>query len=344
MLQHIFMGAALIGLYLTTFVNYLLFHSLAEFFSITVAFSFFMIAWSSRDYIKNQYLLFIGVAYLFIAFLDLLHTLSYKGMTIFTDYDYYANQLWIGARYMESITLVAAFYFLDKNKKFRPEFLFAAYLGITTLLIFSIFIWKIFPVCFIEGSGLTLFKKISEYIICGILTGAMGLLYKHRHRFKQTIYRLLTISIVCTIISELAFTFYVSNYGLSNLIGHYFKLFSFYLIYKAIVETGIQRPSTIIFRELDTANKNLNQQIREKEKLQQEREHMIAQLQNALSKVKTLSGLIPICSHCKKIRDDQGYWNQLESYLHEHSDAKLSHGICPECLKTHYPNYKNGDS
>jgi PAS domain S-box-containing protein len=58
----------------------------------------------------------------------------------------------------------------------------------------------------------------------------------------------------------------------------------------------------------------------------------------ALAKVKKLSGLLPICSHCKKIRDDKGYWNQIESYIHEHSEAVFSHGICQECAKKHYPD------
>lgn len=65
---------------------------------------------------------------------------------------------------------------------------------------------------------------------------------------------------------------------------------------------------------------------------------LIAELRDALANVKKLSGLIPICSHCKKIRDDQGYWKQLEDYLLEHSDAKFSHGICQECADLHYPD------
>ena len=56
-------------------------------------------------------------------------------------------------------------------------------------------------------------------------------------------------------------------------------------------------------------------------------------VEEALAKVKKLSGLLPICSHCKKIRDDKGYWNQIESYIHEHSEAEFSHGICQECAK-----------
>jgi CheY-like chemotaxis protein len=62
-------------------------------------------------------------------------------------------------------------------------------------------------------------------------------------------------------------------------------------------------------------------------------------LQDAHYRIKTLSGMLPICSHCKKIRDDRGYWNQLEEYISEHSQAEFSHGICPECVKKHYPDY-----
>ncbi len=64
-------------------------------------------------------------------------------------------------------------------------------------------------------------------------------------------------------------------------------------------------------------------------------------LNKALLEVKTLSGMLPICSYCKKIRDDKGYWNQLESYIHEHSDAQFSHGICPECTRKYYPEIYN---
>jgi len=70
-----------------------------------------------------------------------------------------------------------------------------------------------------------------------------------------------------------------------------------------------------------------------------EREKLITELQEAIAKVRTLRGLLPICSSCKKIRDDKGYWNQLESYIQEHSDAAFSHGICPECLKRIYPEF-----
>jgi len=67
------------------------------------------------------------------------------------------------------------------------------------------------------------------------------------------------------------------------------------------------------------------------------RQQLIVQLQEALAKVKTLSGLLPICASCKKIRDDQGFWHQVEVYIQEHSDAEFTHGICPECAQKLYP-------
>ena len=74
-----------------------------------------------------------------------------------------------------------------------------------------------------------------------------------------------------------------------------------------------------------------------------ERDRFIHKLQEALNKVKTLSGLLPICSSCKKIRDDRGYWKQIEDYIREHSPANFSHSICPECAKRLYPEFYKGN-
>jgi membrane protein implicated in regulation of membrane protease activity len=73
--------------------------------------------------------------------------------------------------------------------------------------------------------------------------------------------------------------------------------------------------------------------------LEQERERLIAELQEALSGIRTLKGMLPICSSCKKIRDDKGYWNQIEAYVSEHTEAEFTHGICPECAKKLYPKH-----
>jgi hypothetical protein len=335
--------AAFVGLYATTFVNYLLFHTLAEIFSIVVAFSIFVIAWNSRTYISNAYLLFVGIAYLFIGFLDLLHTLAYKGMPIFTNYDYYANQLWIGARYMESITLLTAFFFLGKPRLPSVERIFSLYLVITGLIVASIFSWKIFPVCFIEGIGLTPFKKISEYLICGILVAALYCLHRKRDQFDDKVSGLLLASILCTILSELAFTFYISNYGFSNMVGHYCKIFSFLFLYRALILTGIMRPYELIFRELTQTNQALEEEIAQRERIQQQNEGLIVSLQKALDDIQTLEDILPVCVYCKKIRDDsnsapgKGPWMRMEEFLYRKSGTAVSHGCCPEC----YQRYKD---
>lgn len=82
----------------------------------------------------------------------------------------------------------------------------------------------------------------------------------------------------------------------------------------------------------------------ERKQDQAEREHLIDELKAALAQVKNLSGLLPICSGCKKIRDDQGYWNRIETFISEHSDAQFSHGICPDCAKKYFPDYKENES
>ena len=79
--------------------------------------------------------------------------------------------------------------------------------------------------------------------------------------------------------------------------------------------------------------------ITERKKTEEEKEKLIAELQKALSAIKQLHGILPICSSCKKIRDDKGSWNQLESYIREHSEAEFSHGLCPDCAKRLYPDY-----
>ena len=77
--------------------------------------------------------------------------------------------------------------------------------------------------------------------------------------------------------------------------------------------------------------------ITRRKAIEADREKLIQKLQDALDKIKTLRGIIPICASCKKIRDDEGYWNEIESYIKKHSEADFSHGICPECARKLYP-------
>jgi PAS domain S-box-containing protein len=86
----------------------------------------------------------------------------------------------------------------------------------------------------------------------------------------------------------------------------------------------------------------VKEDITARKQTEAERDKLIQDLQDALANVKSLSGLLPICASCKKIRDDKGYWDQVESYIQKHSEAKFSHGMCPDCIKKWYPDLKEG--
>jgi hypothetical protein len=81
------------------------------------------------------------------------------------------------------------------------------------------------------------------------------------------------------------------------------------------------------------------QDVTERKKIEVERENLILQLQSAAEHIRTLKGILPICSSCKKVRDDKGYWQQVEAYVTRHTEATFTHGICPDCMARLYPDY-----
>jgi len=256
---NIFQGAIalliLAGLYLVSLRNYLLFHGIVELASIAIAFSIFIIVWNTRRTITNTFFLVIGISFLFTGGIDLFHMLAYKGMGVFAgNSSDTPTQLWIAARYFQSIAFLAATLLigksLTKDRKYDVEVIFTVCAVATGFLLASIFVWQDFPHCFIEGTGLTPFKIVSEYVISVILIAAICILYSKRCSFDQSVWRFLVASLVFLIAGELAFTSYASVYGFMNMLGHLFKLVSFYFFYRAIVVVGITRPVDLLFFEL----------------------------------------------------------------------------------------------
>jgi hypothetical protein len=331
------MATATVGLYLTSRSSYLLFHSLAEILSVVVVFSVFLVTWSSRRYIENGYLLFVGAAAPALGTLDLIHTLAYQGMPTFPGFDFAGNQLWIAARYLESLTLLAGFSALSARRRPRPLLVLVASGLVTALVLASIFAWRVFPACFVAGQGQTRFKILSEYVVMGILAVDAGLLVANRARFDRGVYGALLGSILLAICTEAAFTVYVSNYGPANMVGHFLKLASYSLIYLAIVQTAVERPFALVFRELASTNEALAAEVASRRATERDRERVILELRTALDEISTLRGIIPICAHCKNIRDDEGSWSQVEAYVRRHAHVEFSHGICPTCLGRHFP-------
>ncbi|MCQ8892704.1 MAG: ATP-binding protein [Candidatus Methanosuratincola sp.] len=254
--------ALLILVTITRAYSYLLFHSLVELFSIVIAFSIFLIAWNSKQSMDNDFLLFLGIVYLFVGIIDLFHTLAYKGMGVFPGFDSnLPTQLWITARYFESTGLLISTVFL--KRKLRPALALALYASATSIALLSIFS-RSFPVCYIEGYGLTVFKVASEYIIVLVLALSIIRIYRLRSLFDRHVLFLVSSSIAVTAFSELSFTLYLDVYGLFNMLGHILKLISFYLIYLSIVRVGITIPHALLFRATKENEERLQRIVEEK--------------------------------------------------------------------------------
>ena len=246
----------LLGLYGASLYSYLLFHSIVEVFSIVIACSIFVLVWNSRQIIDNPYLVIIGIAYLFVGGIDFVHTLAYKGMGVFTGYG--ANlptQLWIAGRYLQGISFLIAP--LGMKRTVNYPAVLGVYFLVSAFLVLSIFTWDIFPDCYLEGVGLTPFKILSEYVISSFFALAIVLLLRRRRDFDPQVLRLLCLSLVLTVFSELAFTLYVDVYGFFNYLGHFFKVAAFYFFYKAVIETGLVTPYRLLFRNLKQSEEEL---------------------------------------------------------------------------------------
>ena len=164
------MGFILIlgGISYLGFANFLLFHSIVELICISIGIIIMIIAINMYPYGVPLGILILGLSYGCITIFDGLHVLSYKGMGVIESNG--ANlptQFWIIARYMESLSTLAAMLLFKKRINFK--WIKSLYLASSLLLIFAVFHWGIFPNCFIEGVGLTPFKITSEYFISGIL-------------------------------------------------------------------------------------------------------------------------------------------------------------------------------
>lgn len=228
----------------------MLFHTIVELFSIVVAFAVFIVTWNSRKMQDNSFLHLVGISYIFIGALDLLHTLTYKGMDMIPVEGFLANQFWVATRMLEALTLLTGLLLIKRRQKLNSDLVFLGYFVISLLIILSILYWQTFPVCFIEGVGQTPFKIYMEYLIITVLLIASALLIKNRKQFNPSVFRLLLASMIFTVLSECCFATYTTNNGPINEMGHYAKLISFFLIYKANVETGFIRPTDLIFKNL----------------------------------------------------------------------------------------------
>jgi PAS domain S-box-containing protein len=237
----LFSGLLLLGLFLTSRYSYLLFHTISGFFSVLIAAGVFAIAWNSRRFQENSYLLFLGIAYLFVGGLDFLYTLTYQALGIFPALSHQVpGQLWLAARTLESLSLFLAPQFI--GRRLRPFAVLAAYLlafSVTVLIILVAPHPLELPA---SGPVLTALQKTVQYVNPVLLLGAMALLWLGRKEFDPSVLRLLLGGITLALGSEITLSFLARASTAAGLTGHLFRIASLYLIYRALIAAELIKP------------------------------------------------------------------------------------------------------
>ncbi len=232
--------------------NSLLFHYFVEGFAIIVAILTYVVAFNTYRFSQSHFLMFIGSGYFWVGVLDFCHTISFSNNHLFSNADEGTTiQFWILARFFEAGILCSFTMFM--SKKLNTVLLNRVLAGIFTAAMLLVALgWM--PTMYEEGVGLTNLKIVSEYVIIAILLLAAKRVWNYRSQLNYSVYKLLMLSIFLTILAETAFTLYSSLSGLAIIIGHIFKLLSFWTIYVALVESTLTQPFKSLTLSSDTFN------------------------------------------------------------------------------------------
>ena len=249
--------------------SYLVFHNIAEFFSVMVSLSI-GVGWFTYEQSKNRHALFLGSAFLAIGLMDFMHTLSYSGMPPFITANSAnkSTQFWIAVRLFTAATFVAgAYVYAERPRRWlsKPALMTAAVAVPALVFTVVIFYPQFVPDTFKEGVGLTFFKKSSEYLIIVLLSLAAASYWR---RFSKTGDRTLIFYVAAFIVcifSELVFAVYRSVFDTYNVLGHVYKVAAFSLIYTGIFAASVKYP----YLELADTSERLRLDIMERNRIEE---------------------------------------------------------------------------
>jgi Membrane-associated sensor domain/Stage II sporulation protein E (SpoIIE) len=233
-------AVVLLGLLaLTSLHSYLLFHTLAELAFIIVCVAVIIMAGSLRQFLDDDFALFLGIALVFVAILHTIHLVDYPGLGMISHSLDPPTQLWLGARLLLAATFVVAPFAIGRRVNLR--LVAVCYAACDALLLASIFWWHDFPATLTQG-GLTPFKRVTEYVVCLLFVIAIVSLRRRRDQLPAQSFRLLSAALVTSIVAELWFSVYHSVPTWPNLVGHLFLVLSAVLFFRAVVDDGLARP------------------------------------------------------------------------------------------------------
>ncbi|MBI4767582.1 MAG: GAF domain-containing protein [Deltaproteobacteria bacterium] len=226
---------------------YIVFHNIAEFFSIMVSLSMFGMGWFTYDQSKNRHALFLGTAFLAIGLMDFMHSMGMAGMPDFftPNHPNKSTQFWVAVRLFQGAAFLAsAFVYPDRPIRWLSKKVLMSSSLLVSMLVFTAitFFPAYMPTTFVPGVGLTPFKKISEYVVI-VLLGAAGIVYWRRmaRTGERLLIYYLTAFVIC-IFSELVFAFYTRVYDTYNVLGHIYKVAAFSLIYYGVYKASVKAP------------------------------------------------------------------------------------------------------
>jgi len=245
--------------------SYLVFHNVAEFFSVMVSLSIFGLGWHSYGESKDQHALFLSTAFLAIGLMDFMHTLGYAGMPAFItpNSPNKSTQFWIAVRFLTaSAFLASAYVYSEKPNRWlsKVNLIIAAFTVCGLVFIGITFFPSDVPATFIEGIGLTPFKKNSEYLIICLFLLAFVVYWKRMSKTGDRLIIYYLAAFVLCIFSEFVFAVYKSVFDTYNVLGHVYKVLAFYLIYKGIFVSSIKNP----YEKLIDINDKLQIEIAER--------------------------------------------------------------------------------
>lgn len=263
--------------------TYLTWHNLFELFSILISFAVFFVSYYSYSQSGNLRSIFLGSVFMLIGFIDLFHTLSFKGMPDFLIPNTGANRattFWIVARLLGSIGFFVAG-MIPVNRKAslkRVFFLIIPIIVSLSILIAATYLPGLFPPMYIEGKGLTGTKLSLEYIVMFLLAAAVIKFVLEYNRTKDFLIVLFSGSLVLRIFSEFAFTHYNQVYDIYNYLGHVYKILAYFIVFRVMFVYSVQKP----YLELEAARDEIKNYADNLDRIVEERTKEIKQINQKL--------------------------------------------------------------
>lgn len=339
-------GLTASALYIISHFNFLLFHNIAETYTVIVSVCIFTISWNTKDTISEFFML-LGITFLSVGVIRIFHQMTFEGVAIFANADMnMSTQLWVASRYLEILGILLAIVFCRKSINFTlAVFVTAVFL---LILVIFIMVFRLFPDCCVMDSCTTRFRLISEYVLIAFNLLAAGLLHIRKNSISSGLPKLLVISLLMSVGACVFFIIQKNQYELSGFLGHILDMLSLYFIYKALVVTGIQEPfSTLLYhlknnelelrrsrddletkvlkrtQDLDFLNKNLQlemeaRKLKERE-LKKSKEHLSLLLK---------SSRISITHFDKNLKSLPLFQNDKDPFISQHNLYSLS--LLPE--------------